>query len=108
MKLTRVRVMNIKLEDLAPGKWRYLTIPEIDKLTDLVSTSVKTEEASYVPPKPQRSAKKTTDAKEQKAPGAPTKKTTSPKEQKSPDLPAKKQASKRHSSFKDFRSKKKR
>ncbi|WP_276134808.1 23S rRNA pseudouridine(2604) synthase RluF [Polluticoccus soli] len=45
MKLTRVRVMNIKLEDLPSGKWRYLTNPEIDKLNDLVATSTKTEVA---------------------------------------------------------------
>jgi 23S rRNA pseudouridine2604 synthase len=90
MKLTRVRVMNIKLDDLAVGKWRYLTTPEIEKLSELVATSGKTEEASYIPP-PAKPAKKTAGTKEAKAPAA----------------PAKKHPSKKRSSFKDFRSKKK-
>ncbi|MBC7554577.1 MAG: 23S rRNA pseudouridine(2604) synthase RluF [Taibaiella sp.] len=44
-KLTRIRIMNILLDKQLPtGKWRYLTQPEIDKLTEMVSTSSKTEE----------------------------------------------------------------
>jgi len=47
--LTRVRIMNIKLENLQPGKWRYLSDAEIDNINKLVATSSKTEEASYIP-----------------------------------------------------------
>ena len=42
--LTRVRIMHITLGNLAPGKTRYLTAPEIDKLNELVSESSKTVE----------------------------------------------------------------
>ena len=45
-KLVRIRIMNITLAGIAPGKWRYLTAPEIETLNDLVSHSIKTEEAS--------------------------------------------------------------
>jgi 23S rRNA pseudouridine2604 synthase len=47
MKLTRVRIMNISLDNIPLGKWRYLTAPEIDMLNKLVEHSSKTEEASY-------------------------------------------------------------
>jgi len=91
IKLSRVRVMNIKLDNLPPGKWRYLTAPEIDKLNEMVATSVKTEDALYrsVTPKKEtgKEVKKDTGVKQVK-----TGKTTMPK---------------KHSSFKDFRSKKK-
>lgn len=46
IKLKRVRIMNIKLNDLPTGKWRYLTEKELKKINSLISTSVKTEEAS--------------------------------------------------------------
>lgn len=45
-KLTRVRIMNITLDKLPVGKWRYLTQAEVDKLHDMLSSSSKTEEAS--------------------------------------------------------------
>ena len=41
--LTRVRIMNVELGDLAVGKWRYLTLPEIEKLNELVAESSKTD-----------------------------------------------------------------
>lgn len=44
--LTRVRIMNVQLGNLAVGKWRYLTIPETDKLNQLVAESAKTEPAA--------------------------------------------------------------
>lgn len=47
MKLTRVRIMNVKLDNLQTGKWRYLTAPEIDTLNRLVANSDKTEGASF-------------------------------------------------------------
>lgn len=44
MKLTRIRIMNIKLDNSLPtGKWRYLTVEEISMMEKLVSGSVKTE-----------------------------------------------------------------
>jgi len=44
--LTRIRIMNVQLGNLAIGKWRYLTLPEIDKLNEMVAESTKTEEVS--------------------------------------------------------------
>ncbi len=41
--LTRVRIMNVELGALAVGKWRYLTLPEIEKLNELVADSSKTD-----------------------------------------------------------------
>jgi 23S rRNA pseudouridine2604 synthase len=46
IKLKRVRIMNIDLEGLNAGQWRYLTPAEIDHINALVVDSVKTEEAS--------------------------------------------------------------
>lgn len=48
IKLKRTRIMNIKLEGIAVGKWRNLTNDEINTINNLVSTSLKTEEASYL------------------------------------------------------------
>lgn len=42
--LTRVRIMNISLGNLAVGKWRYLTNPEIDTIESLLSGSNKTSQ----------------------------------------------------------------
>ena len=47
-KLVRTRIMNITLSGIAPGKWRYLTQPEIDTINKLVENSVKTKEASVI------------------------------------------------------------
>ena len=47
-KLKRIRIMNIKLDGIANGKWRNLTPEEISTINSLVSNSVKTEEASYL------------------------------------------------------------
>ena len=41
-KLERIRIMNIKLKDLAVGKWRYLTSEEIEIINILVANSSKT------------------------------------------------------------------
>ena len=46
--LKRIRIMNIQLDGIANGKWRYLTAEEIYTINNLVSYSVKTEEASYL------------------------------------------------------------
>lgn len=48
IKLKRTRIMNIKLDGIAIGKWRNLTNDEIKTINSLVSTSLKTEEASYL------------------------------------------------------------
>lgn len=47
--LTRIRIMNVSLGNLQPGKWRYLSNYEINTIQKLVATSSKTEEASYLP-----------------------------------------------------------
>jgi 23S rRNA pseudouridine2604 synthase len=44
--LTRVRIMNIWLDDLPVGMWRYFTDNEMKIIHRLVADSVKTEEAS--------------------------------------------------------------
>lgn len=68
-KLTRVRIMNIKLDNLPVGKWRYLTATEIDKINDLVATSTKTEVKPVIEKKLNRqnaaSEKKPTDKTKQ-------------------------------------------
>ena len=48
IKLVRIRIMNIILAGISPGKWRYLTLPEIDSINKLVANSIKTKEASIV------------------------------------------------------------
>jgi 23S rRNA pseudouridine2604 synthase len=49
-KLVRIRIMNITLAGIAPGKWRYLTQQEIDAINKLVANSIKTKEASLQGP----------------------------------------------------------
>lgn len=39
--LMRTRIMNITLDKIPLGKWRYLSEPEVEQLLSLVSTSVK-------------------------------------------------------------------
>ncbi|GIM28540.1 pseudouridine synthase [Clostridium polyendosporum] len=46
-KLERLRIMNVKLGTLKVGNWRYLTHKELSELNRLISTSLKTEEASF-------------------------------------------------------------
>lgn len=48
LKLKRVRIMNVDLEGLSVGKWRYLSSDEINTINLMVSSSVKTEEASFL------------------------------------------------------------
>jgi len=45
-KLVRIRIMNITLQNILPGKWRYLSANEISTIHALVEGSVKTKEAS--------------------------------------------------------------
>jgi 23S rRNA pseudouridine2604 synthase len=39
--LTRVRIMNFTLSNIAPGKWRYFTSDEISSLNELLKNSKK-------------------------------------------------------------------
>jgi 23S rRNA pseudouridine2604 synthase len=43
LKLKRIRIMNIKLGDMAVGSWRYLTKSELKGINILISDSSKTE-----------------------------------------------------------------
>jgi 23S rRNA pseudouridine2604 synthase len=45
-KLERVRIMNIILQGIAPGKWRSLTKEELAYINQQTAGSIKTEEAS--------------------------------------------------------------
>ena len=45
-RLVRVRIMNITLDGIRPGKWRYLTKDEVQEIKSLTKESSKTEEAS--------------------------------------------------------------
>lgn len=46
IKLKRTRIMNITLDGIALGKWRYLTPKELSVIHDMVKDSDKTETAS--------------------------------------------------------------
>lgn len=43
--LKRVRIMNITVNGIVPGKWRYFTVQEIAAINDMVQHSSKTAEA---------------------------------------------------------------
>ena len=47
-KLERVRIMNITLDNIPVGKWRYLSKEEMNTINQMVSNSVKTEEGSHL------------------------------------------------------------
>ena len=42
MSLQRTRIMNVKLDGLALGKWRYLSEVEISTIMEMISDSSKT------------------------------------------------------------------
>lgn len=46
VKLERLRIMNVSIDRLAIGKWRYLTHNELEGINKLTSGSIKTENAS--------------------------------------------------------------
>lgn len=48
VKLKRIRIMNITLDKIPYGKWRYLTADEITQVHLLIEQSSKTEEASVL------------------------------------------------------------
>lgn len=41
--LTRIRIMNFTLRNLAPGKWRYFTATELQAITEMLKFSSKTD-----------------------------------------------------------------
>lgn len=45
-KLVRIRIMNIRLDGIPVGEWRYMTEAEMEFINNAVSGSSKTEEAS--------------------------------------------------------------
>ena len=45
--------MNITLDGIAIGQWRYLTTEEMQTINNMVSDSIKTEEASLQPDNPE-------------------------------------------------------
>jgi 23S rRNA pseudouridine2604 synthase len=47
-RLKRLRIMNVTLDGIAPGKWRNLTPQELTEINEMVAKSVKTEEASIL------------------------------------------------------------
>ncbi|MCG9555594.1 23S rRNA pseudouridine(2604) synthase RluF [Vibrio sp. Isolate31] len=61
-KLRRVRIMNISLDGIPNGKWRYLSYEEITEILAMCEGSVSTEDASKINAKGQR-IRKATDAK---------------------------------------------
>lgn len=47
-RLKRLRIMNVTLDDLPLGKWRDLTLSELNEINEMVQDSIKTEEASIL------------------------------------------------------------
>ena len=45
-KLKRIRIMNVSLDGIKTGEWRYLTAEEMETINTMVASSSKTEEAS--------------------------------------------------------------
>lgn len=46
VRLERLRIMNVSVDSLPIGKWRYLTQTELIGINELISDSIKTEDAS--------------------------------------------------------------
>jgi 23S rRNA pseudouridine2604 synthase len=67
--LTRVRIMNITLSNIPVGKWRHFTPAEMETMNKLITSSSKTEEASYYDEpevKPKRRESKPVKKKEER------------------------------------------
>ena len=67
-KLTRIRIMNVELGNLVPGKWRYLTAAEITTIEQLIATSSKTNTLPTVVAKPVTKPKSVTVPQEKAKP----------------------------------------
>jgi 23S rRNA pseudouridine2604 synthase len=102
--LTRVRIMNVKLDNLATGKWRYLSQPEVDKLNAMVATSSKTEEASFTPAEKKQIKREKPFEKKDSRKEQPSKNKTPQKSRIQKDKPSEQKNSKKNKSFKEFRS----
>jgi 23S rRNA pseudouridine2604 synthase len=103
--LQRVRIMNVKLDKLALGKWRYLSQPEIDNIMESIADSDPTATASNIsapPPKPQKLLSKPSAPVLKEKTGPPAKSKSSSTEKKTTDEPRR---SKSKTSYKDFRRK---
>lgn len=72
-KLTRIRIMNVELGSLVPGKWRYLTAAEIATIEQLIASSSKTNTPPAVVAKPTSKPKTTVVPKEKAKPEQETK-----------------------------------
>lgn len=62
-RLQRVRIMNITINGIAEGTWRYFTPAEIEGINSFIDDSVGTQEASVVPKPPREYHKKITEEK---------------------------------------------
>ncbi|MDZ4758058.1 MAG: 23S rRNA pseudouridine(2604) synthase RluF [Bacteroidota bacterium] len=49
VKLKRIRIMNINLDNIPLGQWRNFTKAELDDVQKLIADSVKTQEGSIIP-----------------------------------------------------------
>lgn len=105
MSLSRVRIMNVELGNLPVGKWRYLTLPEIEKMNELVADSDKTESASKTRSSAtERAPVQYIPKKKREAPNeAPQDKPEKPARPARPERPVGEKKGKK-SAFKDFRS----
>jgi 23S rRNA pseudouridine2604 synthase len=79
--LQRVRIMNVRLDKLPLGKWRYLTEAEISLLKESVADSSKVRGESN-PPAQTKGAAADTHARKHPKPGATPKNETSPHKHK--------------------------
>ena len=61
-KLRRVRIMNISIDGIPNGKWRYMTDAEVAEIHQMISGSSMTEEASKLDAKGKK-IRRATDAK---------------------------------------------
>lgn len=77
--LQRVRIMNVRLDKLPLGKWRYLTDAEISSLKESVADSSKVRVESDTPAKSKGPVARTQVKKHQKAAVSPNNKTTADK-----------------------------
>lgn len=98
--LQRTRIMNVRLDKIPVGKWRYLSQPEIDAILASVSGSDASEKASIMPPKaPKKPSPPSRTEGIKPSTKSPVKKSAPSKENR--PAPGKKKSS----SFKDFRKK---
>lgn len=104
--LQRVRIMNVKLDKLAVGKWRYLSQPEIDTIMASVAHSDPSAAASIVKAPAAKKPRKEVDKPFAPVLKSPAPKTVAPKKPAPATKPEERPAKKSKSgSFKEFRRK---